>query len=155
MARFSDMLDRKAEEIKQPPLLPAGEYFLMGKKHPETAEIKGRDGTIYDRITFELSVTEPAEVDEDALAEFGKVAGYTVRKQFLFNTDPEETAGQERTLNAIKNFMTACGCFQEGMTLKEGFASFPNSVCRGEITHRPDSNDPERFYVEVGRTYEA
>lgn len=155
MARFSEMVDRKAEEIKAPPLVPAGEYLLMGKKHPETAEIRVGDGTTYERVTFELVVVEPIEVDEDALSEFGKVQGQNVRKQFMFNTNPEEERSQEMTLNAIKRFLESCGCFEDGMTLAEGMAAFPNSTCRAEITHRPDKNDNERFYLEVGRTYRA
>jgi len=155
MPRFSEMLDRKAEDIKAPPLPPVGEYLLMGKKHPEVGEIKGRDGTIYDRVTFELAIVEPLEVDPDAIAEFGKVQGMTVRKQFLFNTSPDEEIGRERTLNSIKLFLGSCGVDVESGTLQSMLADFPNTQCRAELIHRPDPNDAERFYLEVGRTYEA
>jgi hypothetical protein len=151
--RFTEMLDRKAEEIKQPPLAPAGTYLMRCKKHPEMAEVKGKDGTLYDRVDFELSIVAPVEVDEDALAEFGKIEGYTLRRNFLFNTSPEEKTAQERTLNNIKIFLTNLGCFEEGMTLQEGFAGCAGRECIGEVTHRPDPNDPERFYAEVNRTY--
>ena len=153
MPRFSDMLDRKGEDIKAPPLLPAGEYILMGKKHPDIGEIKGKDGTIYDRVTFEMVVVEAAEVDPDALGAFGKYQGTPVRKQFLFDTSPEEEVARERTLNSIKLFLASCGIDTESGTLQSMLADFPNTQCRAELIHRPDPNDAERFYLEVGRTY--
>lgn len=156
MPRFSEMLDRRAEEIKQPPLPPVGEYLFQVKKHPETGEITSKkDGTVYDTLTFEMIVVEPLEVDADQLAEYGKVAGFTTRKQFLFNTAEGEDVARERTLNSIKMFLETLGCFEEGMQLNEGLAASPTMQCRGELTHRADPQDPNRFYAELGRTYKV
>ena len=151
--RFTDMLDRKAEEIKAPPSLPAGMYLFQIKQHPDQDDLKGKDGTPYDRLTFMTQVVAAEEVDEDALADYGNVVGAPMRYTFLFNTLEEETAKREGSLNRLKIFLTNCGCFEDGMTLSDALAASPGMQFRGEITHRLDPNDSERVYSEIGRTY--
>lgn len=150
--RFAEMLDRKAEEIKAPPLLPAGLYHIRCTGPAESDEVRGGDGTIYDKVTFKLQVVGPIEVDENALAEFGKVAGYNLRQDYLFNTHPDEHFKREQTLNAMATFMRALGTFEEGMTLKEGMTACAQGQCQAEVTHRQDAKDASRFYTEIRRT---
>ena len=38
--RFADMLDRKAEDIKAPPVIPIGHYLFQVRAHPENEEVK-------------------------------------------------------------------------------------------------------------------
>jgi hypothetical protein len=156
MPKFSDLLDRKAEEIKQPPLLPAGIYQAMVKKYPEVNELRSDKGQ-FERLTFSLEIIAPNEVDEDAIAEFGTVQGYPIRHDFIINNgeDADAARAREGTLNRIKSFLTDLGAFSEGMTLQEGLVASVSSSCLVEIGHRPDPNDPERFYTEVKRTYVA
>jgi hypothetical protein len=153
MTRFTDMLDRKAEDIKRPPLLPVGQYLIQVKKQPEQEETTGNDGTLYDVLRFPCAVVEAVEVDSDELEEYGKVAGAPVRIDFLFNTDPDENAKREGSLNRLKNFLMHLQCFEEGQTVAEGLAASPGSQCMAELSHRPDPNDPENFFLEVKRTY--
>ena len=155
MPRFSEMLDRKSEDIKAPPLLPVGEYLLMGKKHPEISEVKSGDGTIFDKVTFDMVVVEALEVDPDALESFGKYQGTPCRKQFLYDTTPDAETSRQQTEFAIKLFLGSCGIDVESGTLKSWLADFPNSQVRAELLHRPDKRDPDKFYLEVGRTYAA
>lgn len=152
MTSLSEMLDRKAEEIKQPPLLPPGIYLMQGTKHPDLEEVRD---TSFERVTFQMKVIAPSEVDAAALEEYGNVVGAPARKQFLYDTDPDKKAERETRLNQIKGFLTAAGVFPEGSTLREAFANYPGSQFLAEVTHRPDKNDPERFYLEVGRTFSA
>lgn len=149
--RFAEMLDRKAEEIKAPPLLPAGLYHIRCTGPAETDEVRGKDGTIYDKVTFKLQVVGAIEVDEDALAEFGKVSGYNLRQDYLFNTDPEEEFRRAQTLNAMSNFLKALGTFEEGMTLQEGLVACAQGQAQAEVSHRADPNDSSRFYTEIKR----
>lgn len=151
--RFSDMVDRKAEDIKAPPALPAGSYIFQVKQHPDQDEIKGKDGTNYDRLVFQCTVISAEEVDEDALADYGNVAGAPQRVTFMFNTEEGEDTKREGSLNRLKTFLTACGCFEEGMTVGEGLAASPGTQFRGEVTHRLDPNDSERVFAEINRTY--
>lgn len=156
MTKFADLMDRKAEDIKQPPLLPAGTYLAMVKKYPDVNELKSDKGQ-FERITFEMEVVSPYEVDEDAIAEFGTVQGIPFRLDFILNNgeDADAARARESTLNRIKTFLTNLGVFSEGMSLGEGFVAAVSAACLVEIGHRPDPNDSERFYLDPKRTYAA
>lgn len=149
--RFAQMLDKVAEEIKAPPLLPAGTYHVRCTKAAEMSEVKGKDGTLYDKVTISMAVVGPIEVDEIALQEFGKVSGYNLRQEFLFNTDPDEQLRRDQTTFALSNFLKALGTFEDGMTLKEGLVACANGQAAAEVGHRPDPNDSQRFYTEIKR----
>ena len=153
MPRFSDMLDRHAEDIKQPPLLPAGMYTVIVKAYPDIDEHNSKSGKHFDRVSYKLTVAAPYEVDEEALEEFGKVAGVTIPYAFYFDTDPENERGFEITMNQHKAFLEACGVFEEGMTMQEGMTAAPGANCIVEIGHRPDENDSERFFLEIQRVF--
>lgn len=156
MVKFADLLDRKAEDIKQPPQLPAGTYVAMVKKYPETTERSSDKGT-FEILRFNMEVVEPYEVDEDALAEFGKVQGIPLRNEFIFNTadDPDAERGRLGSLNRLKAFLSNLGAFEEGMTVQDGLTASVAQSCLVEVRHRPDPNDSERFYTEIGKTYAA
>lgn len=156
MPRFSDMLNRRGEDIVQPPLLPAGIYLVLGKKHPEIAEYKSAKGGVFDRITFEMTIMATVEVDADALSEFGKVEGQTVRKDFYYSTAPDEDRSRAITELQIKQFLQAFGAWpDESMTMQEAMANFANSSAQLEVGHRPDAQDPSRFFLDIGRAFEA
>ena len=148
--KFSEALDRQLEEIKTPPPLPVGHYIWQISKHPEITEFEGRDGTAYERLTFPLTCIEPGDdVDPDELAEYGNVQGAFNRKAFLITNGTE--ADVERGLAQIKGFLKRIGIDEEGMTLSEALAASVGTQFLGEVTHRPDKNDPEVIYAEVGR----
>ncbi len=150
--RFSDMLDRKAEEIKAPPLLPPGTYEVFCKSFPDQDEHTAK-GVLYDRLTFSLSVVAPINVDEDELKEYGKVEGAPIKEAFYFTTVADEDRSREMTLNNLKAFLTALGAFEEGMTLQEGLAAAPGKSCYVDIGHRQDKENRDRFYLETQRYY--
>lgn len=155
MARFVDQLNRTADEIKAPPLPPIGRYLFQVKKHPTIDEFTSRKGDLFDSIMFECAIVAPIEVDADDLAAYGRIEGYTMRKRFLFNTNEAEMVAQERTLNEIKKFLQVLGCFTDGMNLQEGLAGAANRQFQGDLTHRPNPEDPERFFAELDSVYPA
>lgn len=156
--RFSDALDRKLEEIKRPPNLPIGNYVWQVAKHPDQDTIESsKTGATWDRLTFTLScVSAHDDVDEDELAAFGNVQGQQQRKVFLFTQDEDDAAAFERTRFNLKRFLGHLGIdIDDGkITLSEALADSVGAQCLGEVTHRPDPNDPEIVYSEVGRTAE-
>ena len=151
--RLSEMLDRKTEEIKRPPLLPTGSYEATVVGHPELDDIQGKDGTVYDKVTFKCQVTAPIEVDEEDLAEYGSVAKAPFRVEYLVNTDPDEEQKRESAVFRIKLFLEACGAVSEDMTLQEGFAAVSGCSFGVDIGHRQDPNDSERMFLDVRRVY--
>lgn len=153
--RFSDALDRKLEDIKRPPNLPVGHYVWQVQKHPDMDDIESsKTGMTYDRIVFQLScISASDDVDEDELADFGNVQGQVQRKTFMFPTDEEEKASFERTMFNLRRFLGHLGV-DENLPLSEALANSVGQQCLGELTHRPDPNDPEVVYAEVGKTAE-
>ena len=150
---FTDSLNRKMEEVKRPPNLPTGHYVWQINKVPEQESFESsRTGTTFDRLTFQVSCVEAMDdVDPDDLAEYGNVAGTLNRKSFLFTQDPDEKAGFERSMFQLKRFLEHCGV-EEDVTLEEGINNAVGNQFVGEVTHRPDPNDTEIIYAEIGRT---
>lgn len=150
--RFSSALDRKLEEVKRPPNPPVGHYIWQITKHPSVDEFEGRDGTAFERVTFNITVVAAGDdVDTDELAEYGNIQGYQSRKTFLFSGDEEDKAGFERSMFNLKRFLEHCGVDQS-LSLAEALAASVNQQFMGELTHRPDPKDPEVIYAEVGKT---
>ena len=150
--KFSDALDRNMEEIKRPPNPPVGHYIWAVKKHPETDSFESKNsGKTFDRLSFSLSIVEASDdVDPDELAEYGNVQGFMSNKTFLF--DNEDEAGFERSMFNLKRFLTDHLGVDEALSMSEALAASVNMQCLGELKHRPDPNDPEIVYAEIGRT---
>lgn len=152
--RFTDALDRKAEEIKRPPNLPTGHYTFAVKAVPEIEDFESaRTGDTFDRVQFQMSCIEPQDdVDADELSDFGNVAGQTLRKTFLFNTTEGKEAEFARSEFNLKRFLVDHLALDESMTMEELLNAAVGAQCIAEVTHRPDPNDPEVVYAELGRT---
>ena len=147
---FKDYLDRKHEDIKQPPLLPVGTYLAKVSKQPESDDINDD----LEKLTFIFQVINAVDIpDEAALEEYGNVAGAFIRHEFLFNKSPEEEAGNERTVNNLKGFLERLDAFEPGMSLGEALANSVGTSCLVEVRHDQDKRDPEKFYLRVARTY--
>lgn len=154
MGKFSETLDRKAEEIQRPPLLPIGNYIGKCIKPFSVVDMEfTRDGEKVqaERIEFQCAIVAAEEVDEDDLAEYGNVANVPFRVDFL--RDVEENANQARTDFQIRSFLEAAGALEDGMSLEEGLANIVGCEFGVEISHRPDKNNPDVFYLNVAKTY--
>ena len=151
--KFTDALDRKLEEVKRPPNLPTGHYVWQINKVPDREEFdSSRTGKTFDRITFQLTCVEAMDdVDPDELEEYGNVQGAMNRKTFLFSQDDEDKAAFERSVFNLKRFLEHCGV-DESLSLEEGINDAVGKQVVGELTHRPDPEDPEVIYAEVNRT---
>jgi len=150
--RFQDALDRKGEEIARPPIAPVGTYLWTVSKMPTMDSIA--DGR-FDVVDFTLKCVQPQEdVDPDALAEYGDIAGLTRRHRFLFNTEDE--ANFKRTEYNMKRFVQEhLGVDMSGKSWKEALAECVNCQCLASIKWRPDPRDPEIMYDEIDRTAPA
>lgn len=151
MPSFSDALNRAAETIKRPPPLPVGHYVLQVTKMPDPPEQMNSKVGVLEKLTIQCqSVSPHDDVDPDEIADYGNPAGVPLRLDFLFNTEDE--AKFEGTLNRLKNFCAACGVNVEEGSVSEWLTELPNAQFLGEVKHRPDPNDPDIIYTEVGRT---
>jgi len=155
--KFTDALDRSAEDIVRPPQLPLGHYLLQVKGPAEIESFTSKKtGDDFDRVEFALSCVEAQDdVDPDDLEAFGPVAGQTLRRTFLFNTTDGKEADFDRSMYNFKRFLVDhLGLPEEG-SMEELMASAPGMQCLGRVGHRPDPNDPEIVYAEIDRTASA
>lgn len=154
MSRFADALDRDVSEIKRPPPLPAGSYIFSVPKMPDPAEpIEGKP---YERLNILVRVVQPLDdVDPEALAAFGSVAGTVSNLSYLFSTDEAEATRFEQTLNRLKMFLGHCGIDTERGSLKQALAQLPGTQFIGTVSHRLDNRDNETVYAEITRTTSA
>lgn len=151
--KFSDALDRKLEEIKRPPVLPVGHYIWQISKHPEIDEFESqKTGGTFERVTFQLTCAAASDdVDPDDLEAYGNVQGAQSRKTFLFSNNPDDKAAFERSMFNLRRFLDHCGV-DDSLPMNEALAASVGQQFLAELTHRPDPNDPEIVYAEVGRT---
>jgi len=151
--KFSDALDRKLEDIQRPPNPPVGHYIWQVSKHPEMDEFtSSRTGAEFERVNIQLScVSAGDDVDTDELSDYGNIQGYTQRKTFLFPTSEDEKASYERSLFNLRRFLDHCGVDSD-MAMNEALAACVGQQVMAELKHRPDPEDPEVVYAEVGKT---
>lgn len=151
--RFQDALDKQGQEIERPPNMPVGTYRWMVSKHPVMDTIA--DGR-FDVVDFQLKCIEPLDdVDADALDNYGTVQGKVMRHRFMFNTDPNEKAGFDRSLYNLKIFLRehlGLGEELDKMSIKEALAESVNREVLASVSWRPDRNDPEIVYDQIDRT---
>ena len=152
MGKFSEALDRNAEDIQRPPNPPVGDYIFSITKMPEHRQINDTLSSVSHFCTI-VSATDT--VDPDDLKEFGNVVGQVVKKDFLFNEADGEEVNFERSLNNLKEFYERCGLDVSSGNPKTWMADCVNGQFMGELKHRPDKNDPDTIYTEIGRTAAA
>lgn len=148
---FNKALDTKASEIERPPLPPIGHYVFQVTKVPVQ-----RESEPWQFVEFNcrgVAVFEDADdVDADELEAFGKVTSIFTRKSFVFNT--EDDAAFAQTLHQLKTFCLDHLKIEGGdkMTVKELLNASVNKQFVGQLNHRPNKNDPEQSFAEIGRT---
>ena len=151
--RFSDALNTKMEEAERPPNLPSGHYTFQVLKHPDIGEgTFPSTGIDYERVTYICSpVAAGDDVDEDDLAKFGDFTKQQVRKQFLIPDGEQDAAGFDTAMYQHRQFLSNMGIDEE-LAWGEAMAESVGRQFLGELTHKPDRNNPEIVYQQIGRT---
>lgn len=146
---FMNVLDTKVGDVERPPLMPVGTYQWVVKKIAMDSIANGE----WDVVDFQLQCVGPTEdVDADEVSTYGEVKGRPMRHRFMFSTTDE--ANFKRSLFNLRRFieehLRVDGA--AAMDLKEALANTVNHMCLGTIQWRPDKNNPEVQYDEIGRT---
>lgn len=152
MVDFTKILATKVEDVKRPPLIPAGTYRARVSKPASFDEISnGR----FKVIDFQMLLVEPQlDVDQDALAAYGGLnPGSQLRHRFMFGTEdgPDAKAREDRTLFNLKRFLSEHLGVQ-GDSLNELVANAQGNECLVTVAWRPDPNDAEIQYNEIRKT---
>lgn len=149
---FSSALDTSMQDFEPPKLVPTGTYvFTITKAHTLS---KNKDET-WEFLNFPCKIISPEDdVDPDELEEYGKVTNEPMRVNFMFPTSDEEKQSWDRSMDQLKRFLYRHLQVDadEDAPLSMALAAAVNCQFLGVVTHRPDKNNPEIVYAEVGKT---
>lgn len=147
MINFNDIGDKQLADIEKPPLLPVGTYRLKVIKVPESTTSANGE---WDIVNFNCQIQESVDVD-DIGAFPGDIRKQFQRVTFMFNKQDE--AEFARSLDRLKTFMTKhLKCADEGDSIKQSLGKAMGSEFLGFVKWRPDKNDAENIFAEIGRT---
>lgn len=152
MVDFRNILNKKVEDIKAPPLVPVGTYRARISKPAAFEEIaQGK----FKVIDFMLLLVEPMmDVSQEELASYGGLSAASVmRQRFMFSTEdtPEAAANVERTLFNMKRFLCEHLGLQ-GDDMNQLVSQAQGNECLVNVGWRPDPKDPSIQYNDIKRT---
>lgn len=155
---FSKIASMTAEQIERPPNMPIGTYVWQVTKVPVEGSVS--EGA-WQTVDFPVKCIGPAlnqngdtDIDPDDLAKYqskGKLEGLPNSIRFMFDTNDDVRF--QKTLFALKQFMVnTLKCWEEdGTPLKQGMNNAVNVRFLGTIRRRPDKQNPEVQYDEIGK----
>lgn len=150
---FNKALDVKASEVKAVPVPPVGHYIWQVKKVPEI-NTEGR----WNRVEFSVQAVgvyeDAGDVDMEELAAFGKVTSIQNRVSFMFDSEEGTEADMIAMQNRIKRFCADHLKIEgaDDMSLKQLLNASVNKRFVGQLTHKPDKQDPETMRANIGKT---
>jgi len=146
---FADIAKTKIEEIERPANAPVGTYVFQITKVPEMTT--SQDGN-WDIINIPCVAVEATDnVDPEDLRNFGAIKNIRQSYRFMFNK--QDKAAFESTVFRLKTFLEShVRCTADGMDLSQSLNASVNQRFLGELSWRPDKNNPEIIYTEIKRT---
>ncbi len=148
---FQESLNIKVGEIERPPLPPAGHY-----KFQVTKFVFDERGD-YDIVSFQTKATDYTDdVDFEALQSVGGLKSVNLRRDFMFpkGNSEEDDAAKKRTMFNLRRFLSEHLQIEgaDDMPLKQAINESFGKGFPAHLQCRPDKNDPEVKYAEIGRT---
>lgn len=146
---FTSVLDMTGEEVERPKAMPVGQYIFIVKGQPTFGKSKEKQT---DFVQFQMSVLNPIEdtVDPDALEEWltkkdgskRNIQEVTQRLTFYL---------VESAVWRLKDFLTHCGVYEDGVSLRQMIAETPGCQVIGTIKHR-SSDDGQSTFASIDST---
>jgi len=136
MVDFTSLLDKRADEVEAPALLPEGSYIMTITQYRtgESAQKK----TPY--VEFDLKINEALDdVDAEELAKVKNLTEKTLKTQFFLVED---------ALFRLKEFCVKAGLPVEGRSFSEILSEIAGSQIKGIVTHRVNPNNAEQVFAE-------
>lgn len=123
---FEDVLNKKAEDVKQMPPTPVGTYVAIVAGPPKKGAI-GADNT--DIFDYELKLVQPMDdVNQEELAASGGMENRTIRARFFLT---------EKAAYRLKDFAVACGVEEAGKSLGQMAAECQGRQVKVLVKHEP------------------
>lgn len=149
MVDFLAALDTKSEDQEKPKDPPQGTYIWAVNKVPTISRTNTGD---WDIVEFPMrAVAAEADVDEDALAEYGPVDSIYNRISFLSPTAEDADNDRKKALDRINKFMERVLVVDgfEDMTTREAMDASVNHQCMAQLVWEPRKDDLESINVNL------
>lgn len=141
MGTFEDILNRPADDIKPPPVLPVGTYHTVLVGLPERGK-SSKKQTDFFKFQHKI-VAALDDVDQEALAELdGGISGKEIDNTFYIT---------EKSAFMLVQFIQNTGVDTEGKSLGAAIDETPNREVLIHIKHEA-SEDGMRVFARVGST---
>jgi len=141
MSAFSDVLNKRADDVKAPPIMPVGAYIAMVDGLPE--EVTSKTGTSGGNFKFKI-LKDFAVADQEALATAGGAAGKVMFHTFWISEDPQKRGTSEWM---FKRFLTEHLCCENG-SFKSMIDSAPGKMVLINVAH--DVTPDGRLRAQIG-----
>lgn len=149
MPSFTEIANKKVEDIERPPLPPVGTYRWSITKLPEVS--KSNDEK-WEFLRIPCRAVEA--LDNVDMADYkGDVSNIAMSVSFVFNVEDE--VAFEQTLFRVRQFFEKhVGCAEPDMTLAQAINASVNGQFLGDVTWRQDKRDEsgETMQADIGRT---
>ena len=137
MVDFTNLLEKKVDDVEAPVLLPQGTYLMTIAQYRtgESAQKK----TPY--VEFDLKISSPVEVeDQETLAKVKNLQDKVLKTQFYLSED---------ALFRLKDFLSKTGIPTEGRSFNEILSEIAGAQVVGIVNHRVNPNNSEQVFAEV------
>ena len=140
MVDFSHLLSTKAEDVKEMPVLPQGQYMAqVGQFEFKQAKTKSGEKPI---IEVPIRLTSGIQVQGDLPPKLPE------RKHTFWLTN-DDGGQDEYTLNPLKSFIEACGVEFGDKTMGEALQETAGATIAVDIKHSPNEKNPPRPYANI------
>lgn len=137
---FAHLLNVKADDIKELPVLPQGQYLArIGQYEYKDAKTKNGDKPV---LEFPLQLTSRVSGEGDLPPKLPEM-------KHTFWLTKEDGTQDEYTLNPLKVFLEAAGVSTDGRSILEAVAEVAGNMLTVNIVHNPNKNNPARPYANI------
>jgi len=140
MTDFSHLLKTNADDVKEQPVLPIGQYLAIIGQF-EFKEMNTKDGP-------KPVVAVPVQLRSRLAGEGQLPTKLPVMTQNFFLTNQDGNQ-DEHTLNPIKVFCQSCGIDTEGKSIGQALSETVNAQVAVDIIHNPNPKNPSRPYSNI------
>lgn len=147
MPNFTDILNKKADDIEKPPLPPQGTYRFRVTKVPEFKEVGNGE---WDMVIIPVVAVEAMDnVDLDGYN--GDVSNIRLSKTFLFSKNDE--VGFAQTQYQFRQFLEHhAGVLENNMKIEEALNKLVGAEFLGDVVWREDNRNEGEFIANIAKT---
>lgn len=141
MPEFGHLLNVKADDVKEVPVMPQGTYLARVGQY-EFKEVTTKNGDKRSVMVVPLQLTSRVTGE-------GELPPRLPELKHTFWLTEDDGSQNEHTLNPLKQFIEACGVVTSGRQIGEAMPETLNQMVGVNIVHSNNPKNPERPYVNI------